>query len=32
MLRYIILSSFAYDLKLYFGNDLDKLPEKEMLV
>ncbi|CAD8073962.1 unnamed protein product [Paramecium sonneborni] len=32
ILKIVILSGFQQDLKLYFGNDLDKLPEQELLV
>ncbi|CAD8160681.1 unnamed protein product [Paramecium pentaurelia] len=32
ILRIVILQGFQQDLKLYFGNDLDKLPEQELLV
>ncbi|CAK77570.1 unnamed protein product (macronuclear) [Paramecium tetraurelia] len=32
MLRLVLLQGFQQDLKLYFGNDLDKLPEQELLV
>ncbi|CAD8078997.1 unnamed protein product [Paramecium sonneborni] len=32
MLKIVIQSGFQQDLKLYFGNDLDKLPEQELLI